>query len=473
MTQEAVANQYRSNIEVADIGGGLHLNRAEQARTDLLTVMKSEYGQFFTPESLAKVVVDGLKLPEVGVLKVLDLGAGAGALSAALLDRVSDKVRLEITAVEVDSDLVDSLKHTLEGVDVKIVNADAIELAYSGELGQDFDVVVMNPPYGKIAVSSTERRMMSAMGVEVPNIYAAFMAIGYMALKPGGQIAAIVPRSWANGPYFKKFRRHMTQRLGIDRIHAFSSRSSLFSEANVLQENIILTGTAGTQDEYVDVIFDMEPTRSVSIGAVIVPDDPEMFVRIPTGAERELPGQPLSVLGLKVSTGKVVDFRCREYLQEAHTGLYPLIYQGNIFQGQITWPRSFGKPQSFTCPPDDVDRYLLPAGNYVVVKRFSAKEEKRRIVAAAHHSKTPVAYDNKTNIIPCPDQQTAVGLAMWLNSTAVDNYFRSFSGHTQVNATDLRVLPYPSLGQLKSLGEGRPVVMPGQDEIDEAVEVLL
>jgi len=67
----------------------------------------------------------------------------------------------------------------------------------------------------------------------------------------------------------------------------------------------------------------------------------------------------------------------------------------------------------------------------------------------------------------------AVGLAYWLNSTAVDDHFRAFSGHTQVNATDLRTMPYPSLEQLRILGGGRDAAMPDQAVIDAVVEHLL
>jgi adenine-specific DNA-methyltransferase len=39
-----------------------------------------------------------------------------------------------------------------------------------------------------------------------------------------------------------------------------------------------------------------------------------------------------------------------------------------------------------------------------------------------------------------------------LNTTWLDGKFRLFSGHTQVNATDLRNLPYPTAEQLSNMG---------------------
>ena len=41
----------------------------------------------------------------------------------------------------------------------------------------------------------------------------------------------------------------------------------------------------------------------------------------------------------------------------------------------------------------------------------------------------------------------------WLNSTYIDEKFRLFSGHTQVNATDLRNIPYPNIKKLEELGK--------------------
>ena len=50
------------------------------------------------------------------------------------------------------------------------------------------------------------------------------------------------------------------------------------------------------------------------------------------------------------------------------------------------------------------------------------------------------------------DRQLAIGLAAFLNHEVVDVCFRSFSGHTQVNAADLRRLRFPDLATLKDLG---------------------
>ena len=67
----------------------------------------------------------------------------------------------------------------------------------------------------------------------------------------------------------------------------------------------------------------------------------------------------------------------------------------------------------------------------------------------------------------------ARGIAAFLNSTAADEFFRQFSGHTQVNATDLRNMHYPTRRQLEALGGTIGDAMPDRDTIDALMSPLL
>ena len=96
------------------------------------------------------------------------------------------------------------------------------------------------------------------------------------------------------------------------------------------------------------------------------------------------------------------------------------------------------------------------------MRRFSSKEEKRRIVASvvepSAFGDVPVlGFENHLNLfhenkrgLP---EALARGLTVFLNTTAVDENFRRFNGHTQVNATDLKLMKYPSRETLLELGE--------------------
>ena len=62
-------------------------------------------------------------------------------------------------------------------------------------------------------------------------------------------------------------------------------------------------------------------------------------------------------------------------------------------------------------------------------------------------------------------------LALFLNSTIVDDNFRLFSGHTQVNVTDLRRMRYPSRDQLIRFGRwSRSQDNLNQSKIDEFIQ---
>jgi adenine-specific DNA-methyltransferase len=249
--------------------------RAEARRVNALRTLSSDrqahLGQFFTPERAAALIAGLPRLPEAGRLRVLDPGAGSGSLAAALAARVLREcpaLKLDIVAVEVDPEAGRYLQATLTDltetagaagakVTTGLVLGDYIELSTSlmttpAALDTSFDLVIMNPPYRKLALNSAHRRALLHQGVECPNLHAAFLALGASALDPGGQLVAITPRSFANGPYFGQFRRFLLDRLSLDRLHIFESRSTVFSDTGVLQENIVFSGTCqGDNDKVV------------------------------------------------------------------------------------------------------------------------------------------------------------------------------------------------------------------------------
>lgn len=63
--------------------------------------------------------------------------------------------------------------------------------------------VIMNPPYKKIKSTSSHRAALRLAGIETSNLYTGFMYLAAQRLRSGGEMVAIVPRSFCNGPYFK------------------------------------------------------------------------------------------------------------------------------------------------------------------------------------------------------------------------------------------------------------------------------
>lgn len=482
--------------------------RRQQVSAQLDFNRRRELGQFFTPSPAAQLIADMVGPIKENAIRLLDPGAGVGSLTTAFLARL---VRLQwhghvdITAVEIDPDVLPHLNQTLQecskilpqygiNLSIKVINGDFIKLGtisdHTGPLSEYFDFVIMNPPYKKLGAKANERLALAARGVSCSNLYSSFLALATMLLRPGGRLVAITPRSFANGPYFGDFRRFLLSNVTLDRIHVFESRSKVFADAEVLQENIIFSATRfGSTDNVTlstsEGYEDTPISRNVPYSEIVKDNDPHQFIHLPT-SERDtkiaeaIANLPctLAELGLKVSTGKVVDFRARSYLKsQPAEGAVPLIYPGNLRKGRVNWPLQIRKPQAILDVPQ-TQKLLLPGERFVLVNRFTAKEERRRVVAAVYEpddiDAARVGFENHLNVFHSNERgiehSVAYGLCAWLNSSIVDQFFRIFSGHTQVNATDLRSLRYPSLAQLSELGGALGMgIWPEQEKIDALV----
>lgn len=465
---------------------------------------KSALGQFMTPSSVARFMADMFPPSSLHACHLLDAGAGVGALSCAFLDRWLaggfEFETVEATAYEIDEKLREHLKQHLaaySSVSAEVIAGDYIELATAdGLLPKGYTHAILNPPYKKINSTSAHRLALRSVGIETVNLYSAFVALAVAQAAPGGQIVAIIPRSFCNGPYYRPFRDFILARAAIRHIHLFGSRNKAFKDDEVLQENIIIrlerngqlgpvTVTTSTDDSFSDLTTNEHPFERI-----VFPDDRERFIHVPTttkqGAIELSPSVRYSLadLGVKVSTGPVVDFRLREHLRDIPVdGSVPLVYPGHLSISGTVWPVQGLKKPNAILRNSETERWLYPNGFYCAVRRFSSKEEKRRIVASvvdptAFGDHTVLGFENHMNLFhdnKCGlPEFLARGLAVFLNSTAVDESFRRFNGHTQVNATDLKLMKYPSREALIQLGQwAKQCSEISQEMIDEQLGRLL
>jgi tRNA1(Val) A37 N6-methylase TrmN6 len=435
--------------------------------------------------------------------RLLDPGAGLGGLSAAFIERWNTGElpfdELNVTAFEIDDRLRSQLEATRddywtkENLSVRTRAEDFIEAATLSLLGFGKDKLrfthaILNPPYKKISVTSRHRHLLRKAGIETVNLYSGFLGLVIQLVESGGEIVAIVPRSFCNGPYYKSFRELLLGETSIRHIHLFESRNSAFKDDAVLQENVILclekrgeqvevTISTSTDDTFSDIKSFQAPFASI-----VPTGDQERFIHIPTSpgqSELELSSSirySLADLGIEISTGPVVDFRVRQYLRATPgPGTAPLIYPAHFVGRRTIWPRfDQKKPNALVIGPE-TKRWLYPAGFYTVVRRFSSKEENRRIVANVispdDFTCSHLGFENHLNVLHQGkhglEESLARGLSVFLNSTAFDLHFRRFNGHTQVNATDLRAMKYPSRERLIHLGQwSQGNLIPTQSELD-------
>ena len=112
------------------------------------------------------------------------------------------------------------------------------------------------------------------------------MALALRLLAPHGQLVAITPRSFCNGPYFKAFRREMFATSALRRIHVFDSRNKAFRDSEVLQENVIVHLVKG--DNQGDVVIassdgsgeESVSERRVPFSSVVHPGDANCFIHV-------------------------------------------------------------------------------------------------------------------------------------------------------------------------------------------------
>ena len=195
---------------------------------------KSEREQYLTPINVATTAVG--MLDDVASPRCLDLGAGTGVLSFALSERFH---HARITAVESDSRLITPLSETLDALrcDATAAHADVFAMDLP-----ECDIAVLNPPYRKMAASDALQQIMP---FRCPNYYAAFVWLALRSLADGGQLVAIVPRSWTNGAYYEEFRRTVLGSASIDKVALYESRRNVFADSGVLQEIMLLKMSKG------------------------------------------------------------------------------------------------------------------------------------------------------------------------------------------------------------------------------------
>lgn len=465
---------------------------------------KKRWGQFFTGTEVAAFMGSLLQVPEdlTGEVRVLDPGAGVGILGIAAARHLLRQgvARVHLVAVEPEAGARTALDLSLQNaasdcdgrLSFEVVDADFLDMAQP-MIGvrtlAPFHFAIGNPPYFKLSPSDTR-------GGDAPNIYARFMEIAARLLLPGGHLVFIVPRSFASGLYFKRFRKAFHTAMSLERVHVFDSRRDAFRDQGVLQENIIVryrkggprparvvvSSSCGAHD-----LADLRVQR-VPHDVLLHPDDPNGVLHLPATASdvellRSCNAWPMTLqdYGLAISTGPVVPFRATSEMIKEPNGdeVVPLLWMHHVRADGVRWPigDGFRKPEYIRA--DAPDKLLVPNQTYILMRRFSAKEEERRLTAAVFHGGSVpgerVGLENHLNFIHRPggslDHDEAVGLAALLNSRLLDQYFRVVNGNTQVNATEIRALPLPERNLTVEIG--RRLALEPSRAVDEVVEEVL
>ncbi len=485
------------------------------------TKHKKDNGQFFTPTEIAHFMA-GLAKQTKDKFKILDPGCGTAILSSSLIETLvkqnENLKEIELVVYETDRDIlpytqavIDYLgkwlkqykikfKTIFETNDFVLDNKDCFQVSatlFSEPQNATFDIVISNPPYFKISKDDKRASVAKSIVWGQPNIYSIFMMVATKLLKEGGELIFIIPRSFASGNYFRAFREAFFREIAIEQIHLFGSRTDTFDRDSVLQETLILKGKKQNKQlpsilvTHSNGIKDIENfTKKIyKTDELIDLKSKEKIIHLPTNETDEnviklfksWTGN-LHQYDIQISTGPVVSFRATQYLFEHYQNgtvfLVPLYQLINTAKMQFEWPVAKRNKPQYIQLCEETKSLLLPNKNYVFLRRFSAKDDKSRLVASPYFvdiTQTEyIGVENHLNYIYRRnghlERNEILGLAALLNSNLFDTYFRTFNGNINVSATELREMPLPPLEDIKQIGNQIILLKDfSQSKVDEII----
>ena len=453
-------------------------------------------GRLFTKKDTARLMANMLSLDDKKtVYTILDPGAGTGILAAAAIDRICKECpsakQIFITCYENDPVFIPMLKNNLERVRKKCRHDFGVKLyvtvyeenyltqsknhytvALFDTVHEDrFDVIVCNPPLDLIDKYSEEAD--SVGGVTQLKIGAPYLFCRLAArhLEPDGQLVIMLPTLSATSASLSLFRKEMADTLALRKMHLFVGKQKNPKRAVPLKKSFILAYANAPKGESIEI------TTSVDDGATVttlpqihydfIVDKQDGTLILPKSVEdtkivkhiSDLP-ETLTSLGLKMSTGLVIDSRCENMLfTDPVKGCVPLIRPSAIKGGQIHFPQPI-KHQYIS--PDN-ERLVQRNKNMVIIKRVPAKSDERFVNSAIYMAAQLPGYKyisthNKINFIDTVDKKAeisprfAFGLFALLNSTIYDRYISIMSKSKQINSKELRDLPLPPRHIIENIG---------------------
>jgi adenine-specific DNA-methyltransferase len=448
--------------------------------------LRSARGMFYTPTALADHLLQ--MASEAGVnwheARVLDPACGGGAflLPVALKIRQSmadcpagellSSIGTRLKGFEIDpfagwmtqTWLEIALGDLVAATGVRLLKlveiCDTLEREPDGDL---FDLVVGNPPFGRVSLEPKLRARFSRSLFGHANLYGLFTDAALRWAKPDGIVAFVTPTSFLAGEYFKNLRATLADEAPPVCMNFVSARKGVFED--VLQETLLSTYRRGRKAGTADVhTLDVSAGGAVfvsSAGKLSLPHvrrDPWLLPRDSvqqTMVERlvKMPNR-LSDWGYQVSTGPLVWNRHKDQLRETH-GLnsYPLVWAESVGSFGFEHRALKKNHEPYFEVKKAGDEWLKVSTPCALVQRTTAKEQARRLIAGELPESFikkfgAVVVENHLNmILPIKGRTPAVSvsaLTAFLNSEVADLAFRCISGSVAVSAFELEALPLPS-----------------------------
>jgi adenine-specific DNA-methyltransferase len=429
---------------------------------------RASLGAFHTPPALVRELLENAEAAGANwrTASVLDPACGCGMfmVGVALRMRAADSTQPAISFLE-------TLPARLTGVDLDPLSAwiaqvmlEAALLPLCIEAGArlsvlvrtedalalpleaTYDVVIGNPPYGKVKLDAARRKRFERSLFGHANLYGLFIDLGVHLLRNGGVLAYVVPTSFLGGQYFKALRGVLSSQCPLISANFVESRNDVFED--VLQETLLAVFEKGGVSAEFSARGD---------GPWILPRHPS--ARALTDRLAQMEGR-LADYGYVVSTGPLVWNRHKEQLAyEPSVQAFPLVWAESVKPEGFELSAQRKNHAPWICLLEG-QHHLLTTTGCVVLQRTTAKEQPRRLMAGtipdellARHG--GVVIENHLNVIlgQGPTPVSLETIRMLLSNASVDQAFRCISGSVAVSAYELESLPLPTLRELLDLQE--------------------
>jgi adenine-specific DNA-methyltransferase len=235
--------------------------------TLLPEAFRAQHGIFYTPPALVERLL--VLADESGIdwktARVLDPACGGGAFLIAVAERM-----LRALDGSEPTIILQSIGGRLRGFEIDPFGAwlaramlgialqplarasgrhipDVVDTRDSLELrleeGERFDLVVGNPPYGRVTLPPIRRQRFARSEYGHANLYGVFTDAALHWVKRGGVIGYVTPTSMLSGLYYRALRALLADKAPPLAVNLISERDGVF--ADVLQETMLATYRKG------------------------------------------------------------------------------------------------------------------------------------------------------------------------------------------------------------------------------------
>ncbi|MBR5139975.1 MAG: hypothetical protein IKV16_02865, partial [Clostridia bacterium] len=434
-------------------------------------------GRLFTKKDTARLMADMARLDKTKTAyTLLDVGAGTGILSAALVERICKECRavkqIFLTCYESNDDFSDMLEDNLERIrkkcrhdyDVRLFvtvyrenylteSKNHYTVTFFDTVPDKYDIVISNPPTDFAEKYSEDAEGVG--GISQLKLSKAFLFLKNAkdSVEEGGQLIMMLPTTYSSASATAPLRKEISEQLALRKVHLFIGKQKNVSRAIPIKKSFVVAYLKGERPDTVTVSTSYDNGKSATdLGELpygFIVDELSGSLTLPKSAEdtkivRYISAFPetLDSLGLKMSTGLIVDSKCADLLfTEPGEGTVPLIRTQTLQDGIAKFPQPIKKQYLAPVNPSLIQKNK----NMILIKRVPAKSDARFINCAVYLASNLPQYKyitthNKLNFIDTKDKNAemparlAFGLFALLNSTIYERFISIISKSRQINS---------------------------------------